>query len=358
MSTQSSADIKEKLYSDSSVGMNIHKCPNCGGETEFDVKEQKVSCQYCGSTFEIAATGNVSECEINDLLANASVWSEVDVYQCATCGAKQIISKQDVAHECSFCGTTHIMKTEEMPGLKPQGVVPFKMPVENIAQYAEKWVKSRFWAPRAFKKSAIPENIHGVYNPVFTFDCDTKSTYTGRLGERIQTGKESHIRYFKVNGNIDVRYDDLLVQASSNITTKTLTSISPFSTNTAPLYKEDYLRGFKASTYNKDGKKCWNEGQDLMRADIRKRILSRYRYDVVDYLNTDTAFLKQKYKYVLVPVYVGHHTYRGKLYNFYVNGETGKVGGKTPVSIFKVAVAVILGLLFVAGIVYFAAFVE
>lgn len=353
-SPQKKKTIDEKLYSDESVATSIQKCPNCGGETVFDAKLQKTRCLYCGGTFDIANESTVTEQDIDGLLTQATVWKEADVYRCQTCGAKQIISKQDVAHTCPFCGTSHIIKTEELPGLKPQGVVPFKMPVEKVAECALKWVKKRFFAPRAFKQSAKPENIHGVYNPVFTFDSETKSSYEGRLGETVRTDKGSHTRYFHVSGNIDVNFDDLLVQASSAITTTTLNKISPFSTNTAPAYTDKYLRGFKASTYNKDGKACWEEGKDLMSAQIERKILSRYHYDTKDYLNVKTAYLKQKYKYVLVPVYVGHHTYKGKLYNFYVNGENGKVTGKTPLSPFKVTLAVILGILFVAGVVFLA----
>lgn len=344
--------IEEKLYSDESVGMTIQKCPNCGGETVFDAKSQKTKCLYCGGTFDISSDGVASEQDIDSLLTQATVWKDADVYSCQTCGARQIISKQDVAQVCPFCGTTHIIKTEELPGLKPQGVVPFKMPIEQVASCAQKWVRKRFFAPRAFKKSATPENIHGVYNPVFTFDTETKSTYEGRLGKTVRTDKGSYTKYFHVSGDINVNFDDFLVQASSSITTSTLTKIAPFSTNNAPVFTDKYLRGFKASTYNKDGKKCWEEGKDLMGDKIESKILSRYTYDVKDYLNVKTAFLKQKYKYLLVPVYVGHHTYKGKLYNFYVNGENGKVTGKTPLSPLKVTLAVIFGILFVAGIIF------
>lgn len=350
--------IEEKLFSDDSVATSIQKCPNCGGETVFDVKSQKTKCLYCGGSFDISVTQQVTEQDMESLLTQATVWKEADVYRCQTCGAKQIISKQDVAHECPFCGTTHIVKTEELAGLKPQGVVPFKMPAEKVANCALKWVKKRFFAPLAFKKSAVPENIHGVYNPVFTFDTETHSTYHGRLGRRTHVGKETHTHYFDVSGEIDVKFDDFLVQASSSITTATLKKISPFSTNDAPVYTDKYLRGFKASTYNKDGKACWEEGKDLMGASIEKKILSRYDYDVKQYLKVNTAFLKQKYKYILVPVYVGHHTYKGKLYNFYVNGENGKVTGKTPVSPIKVTILVILSILFIVGVCFLSRYLS
>ena len=42
------------------------------------------------------------------------------------------------------------------------------------------------------------------------------------------------------------------------------------------------------------------------------------------------------YKYVLLPVYVGHTEYKGERYQLFVNGQTGKVYGKTPKSKWKI----------------------
>ena len=53
----------------------------------------------------------------------------------------------------------------------------------------------------------------------------------------------------------------------------------------------------------------------------------------------------------MLPVYVGNYNFNKKLYNFYVNGDTGKVWGKTPKSPLKIAIAVLLGIALVAGIV-------
>ncbi len=350
---------EEKLYSDDNVETTVYRCENCGGEAIFDAKSQKMICQYCGSKFDLPESGKVVEKDLSDLISNAKVWQEAEVYQCKSCGAKEIISNQDVTHECPFCGTNNIVKTEELAGLKPQGIVPFKLENTRASQIALNWAKKKFYAPRAFKKSAKPENIKGVYNPVFTFDTETKSTYTGQLGKNYTTthvvnGRPVttvHTRYFSISGKQDLNFDDYIVQASSNIPNATLVSISPFTTNGAPTYNQDYLRGYSASTYNKDGATCWRECQTSMKKDIERKILSRYDYDVKSYLNVNTAFLKQKYKYVLVPVYVGHYKYKNKLYNFYINGENGRITGKTPVSKLKVFWTVMLVLAIIAGIV-------
>ncbi len=358
MSETTQDELNEKLYSDDKIGTTTYKCPNCGGEAEFDAKTQKMHCLYCDSFFEISQDGTVTENELSELLKDATVWSDAEVYQCKSCGAKEILDNQEVAMTCPFCGTSNIVKTEELPGLKPHGVVTFRVDKEKASTIALNWAKRKFYAPRDFKKSATPENIHGVYNPVFTFDADTDNTYSGRLGKNYTTttiinGRPVttvHTRYFDVSGRQEIKFDDFIVQASSNISLDNIRAIEPFKTNDAPKYKTDYLRGYSASTYNKSGAQCWDECKDLMAKRIEQKILSKYDYDVKSYLNVKTAYLKQKYKYILVPVYVGHYTYRNKLYNFYINGESGRITGKTPVSAWKVFFTVLFCIAIVAGI--------
>lgn len=351
--------VEEKLYSDDNIGITTYKCPNCGGDAVFDARAQKMHCLYCGSFFEIKNEEKVVEKDLSELLSTAKVWDEAEVYQCSTCGAKEILDKQEVASVCPFCGTRNIVKIEELPGLKPQGVVPFKVDKEKASKISTNWARRKYYAPRAFKKSALPENLHGVYNPVFTFDLETRSTYNGKLGKNYTTthiinGRpvtQVHTRYFNVSGTQDVNFDDYIVQATSNMSTADIKAISPFPTNGAPAYRPEYLRGYSASTYNKDGAKCYDECKDLIKTDIERQILRRYDYDVKSYLDVKTAILKQKYKYILVPVYVGHYRYKGKLYNFYINGDTGKITGKTPISPWKVLLTVLVCLAIVAGIV-------
>ena len=146
-------------------------------------------------------------------------------------------------------------------------------------------------------------------------------------------------------------FDDLLVQASSTIPNNIIKSIEPFPTKKAMAYSTEYLRGYSASTYNKSGEECWKECKTTMHQRIESAILKRYDYDVKVSLSIDTKYLNSQYKYVLVPVYVGHYTYKQKLYNFYINGYSGRIGGKTPVSKLKVGLTVLLSLLLIAGIV-------
>ncbi len=361
------SDVEKKLYSDDNIDVTTFKCPNCGGGSVFDAKTQKLKCLYCGSLFDIPdQTGVVTpERQLEELLDKGEVWKEAEVYQCQSCGAKEIIENQRVSHVCPFCGTKNVVKIEELPGIKPQGIVPFKIDKKMAGQSAKKYVKGKLYAPSKFKKSVKPENIHGIYNPLFTFDCQTSSSYYGKLGKnyvinRIVNGKvisETRTKVFHVSGTYQEIFDDFVVQASSKIPSEIIASLQPFSTRKAVDYKPEYLLGYGANTYDKDGQSCWQESKSMMQNRIEGSILKKYDYDIKYSLNVNTDFSHEMYKYILVPIYVGHYKYKNKLYNFFVNGENGKVAGKTPVSAGKVTLTVFIVLLIlgiIALLYYFA----
>ena len=57
-------------------------------------------------------------------------------------------------------------------------------------------------------------------------------------------------------------------------------------------------------------------------------------------LQVQTEFSEVGYKGALLPVWIAAYQYGGKTYRFLVNGATGKVAGKAPVSWPKILIAV------------------
>ena len=320
---------EEKLYLDNKLETQQYKCPNCGGTSVFSPTEQKLKCEYCGTVFDIPNQTSVSEHELEELLKGAKNWTEAQVVKCASCGGKQIVNNNEISLICSFCGATNIVETNELPGITPHGVVPFKIERDNTINFIKKWAKNKFFAPSSFKNSIEPKNIHGVYAPVFTFDAKTQTSYSGSLYNTYTTTHtdsqgRTHTRTHK-----------------KNINDKFLYNLQPFPTNTAKTYNTQYLTGFSALTYSKDGKQCWQEGINVMENQIRRSILNGYSYDGINYYSQNTKILSSSYKFVLVPIYIGHYYFKEKTYYFYVNGHSGKVYGKTPLSPIKITLFVL-----------------
>lgn len=352
------------------VDTEIVKCPGCGSNMVFDPDGQTLLCEHCGTKKKLE---NVIQAKEQDLLTalaeNGEKWDkkETVVFSCDNCGAKVVLSSGETAKSCPFCGTAHVQKTEELAGLKPNALIPFQFAEEKAVNFSKIWARKRLFAPRKFKKTLSADNVKGVYTPCFTFDSKTTSYYVGRIGDRhtrtVGSGKnrrvETYIVWRNIKGTFYDGFDDVLITAGSKFDQDKLDKIAPYSTNEGREYEGKYLLGFMAYHYDHELPACWNSAKSKMDAMIRQHILKQYHYDVLDYLNVSTTHEQVTYKYVMLPVYVGNYKYKKKLYNFFVNGSTGKVTGKTPVSPWRVLAAVFLGLAAVAGIaalLYFGGF--
>lgn len=338
------------------------KCPSCGAELVFSPSDSKLKCPFCQSEISIDFSRKAKELDFSKIFEKNNDWAdETCVYQCKNCGVKEIVSKNEIAKNCSFCGTPNVVKTDELSGLRPNAVVPFKLDKEQAAQAVITWAKKRFYTVRSFKKSVKPEDMNGLYEPAFTFDSDTETHYSGVLGKyhtktkRVngKTVTTRELRYFSISGTYNCAFDDVLIEASSNINQGSIDKLKPFNTNDSQEYNETFLLGFRASQYSKEPLTCWDEAVRIIDTTVKNKILHQYSYDVVKSYSSSTDYYNKSYKYILLPLYLGFCAYRNKHYNFYVNGKSGKVTGKTPISAIKVSITVFVILAIIVGIFLF-----
>ncbi len=339
---------------------NVKKCPSCSGEMKFNPETQKLSCQYCGSAESFDSEQTIEK-NFDDIMKQPGEWhAETVVYQCTNCSAREVISKKDIALECSYCGATNIIKTEELPGMRPDSVLPFLLNIKEATKKAVQWLRRGFFTPNAYKRNARSHAIHGVYYPTFTFDTNTFSSYTGvRVVQQAYTTRvngQTVTRYverrYPISGKVDKWFDDILVPASSEIPSDMVMRMKPFKTNEARKYKQEFLYGYIASQYTQNGLMCWGNAK----AQVHDYVMGVIRrlYGRVESVSISTSYNDIKYKYVLLPIYVGHSEYREKRYNYYLNGQTGKVSGKRPISGWKVFFTTLGSILLIGGAITLA----
>ncbi len=353
-SLNNSADIEEQVDAESV------KCSSCGSNMVFQPESQMLFCEHCGTKVSFAKGERAEELDIRTALNDGRDWSKDStvVFECENCNAKVVLQKSETAKSCPFCGTAHVKKTEELAGLKPNALIPFLIGEQKAVELSKTWAKKRFFAPTNFKKNLTADNVKGVYMPSFTFDSQTTSYYEGRIGvtrtRTVGSGKnrrvETYVVWRNIRGTFNCAYDDILITSGSKFSQKELNKISPYQTNDGKVYEENYMLGFMAYHYDKELSDCWQSAKSVINADIRRGILLQYHYDRVAYLNVSTAHNNVTYKYVMLPVYVGHFSHKKKIYNFYVNGSTGKVNGKTPKSIWKILGTVFVGIAVAVGV--------
>lgn len=127
--------------------------------------------------------------------------------------------------------------------------------------------------------------------------------------------------------------------------------IEPFDTENNVAYKPEYIAGFASERYSVGLKAAWEKAKNFIKSrllsHITAKIKKEHHADRVDSVNVKTAYRNITYKYLMLPVWMSSFVYKGRVYQFMVNGQTGKVSGKAPVSPLRVAIAVFIGVVIV-----------
>ena len=353
-------DVK---FEEANKNTSDYRCPSCGAPVKYSPEKGVLMCDYCNTEVEVEKILSRVEFDLDEGKLDDSSWShETKIIHCDNCGANNVYNSNEISMTCPFCGSNQVVETNELAGIKPHRVIPFKQSNLNINENYHNWLKKKFFAPRKIKKEIPNLIINGVYLPIWTFDSDTMSFYSGKLGKRytrtVGSGKNrrtvTEIRYFHVSGSRAVKFDDLIINAGSKISQEEINQIAPFDTNNSFDYESGFLAGYSSEHYVLRLNKGWDNAKVKMDPVIRREILRRYNYDVVSYLNVNTSYNNVKYKYVLIPIWIGLYKYNNKNFRFIANGETGKVTGKAPVSPVKVTIvsflSIILALLLILWI--------
>lgn len=333
------------------VSSEEYKCPECGASMQYNPTTKSLNCDYCGSNIVIHETISNVEFDFDDTLEVDFSWQQqTHIIRCKGCGAENVISKKEISSICPFCGSKQVVELDDIAGVKPNRVIPFKIDQNNAVENYKKYIKGKLFVPSYVKKMNLELVINGVYIPVWTYDTNTKSSYRGRLGKHytvtVGSGKNrrtvTRTRWFFVSGYKDVDFDDIIINAGKSVEQSELNQILPFDTNNAAIFDESFLAGFKAEHYSKNLKNGFIDAKNQMKPIIKRKILNGYIYDVVDYMNITTNYDNVKYKYAMLPIWFGIFKHQNKSYRFLVNGENGKVTGKYPISILRVAIFILI----------------
>lgn len=322
----------------------IQKCKNCDGEMVFDAANKSLVCKKCGYTATVYNNTTSAEKSFQGLLLRAPVWQkEAAVYCCDQCGAKTVITKNDFSIVCDYCGAKSV-KTNEIPGLRPDTVVLFGISPEVATKNVKQWLGECFFVPNDFKRMLKNRQLSGVYFPAFSFDARVSTrysaigTYSKELTRKINGSytTESHTIRRPLEGTDEHVFNELLVLANQDISPEVLKKIEPFDTEHGQVFKQEYLAGFNVAQSTKEPMQTWQEAKKTIASVIENKITTSYSGIKLEGLKMEVDISNIMYKYLLFPVYVANTEYKGKKYEILVNGQTGKVYGKTPKSRWKI----------------------
>ena len=355
-------------------------CTRCGADLRFVPGTESMACDHCGNEERIEDGilwdgSALKELDFQAAIANALPESEIEatrILSCPNCGAQVEFDPDTHSAECPFCATPVVTDTGMHRHIKPRGLLPFGLREDDARDAMNRWLGRLWFAPSGLSDYARSgRRLQGIYVPYWTFDADTRTEYSGQRGDiyhesqtRMVTvnGKRQRqqvqvqkVRWRPRSGRVSRFFDDVLVLASRALPKEYTDALGPWDLSVLEPYRPEYLAGFRAEGYTVELQDGYTDARDYM----DRMILRDVRFDIggdrqrIDRIDTEVGRIT--FKHVLLPIWVAAYKYRRKTYRFVVNGRTGVVRGERPYSVWKIAAAVIAGLILAAGIGYLVA---
>ncbi|MBX3096623.1 MAG: hypothetical protein KF812_07155 [Fimbriimonadaceae bacterium] len=346
-------------------------CVQCGADLQYAPGTTHMRCPYCGTEQAIAPpTMTVEERDMLQAMVLERTRTAVEtdnVVHCNSCAAEFVLPPTIESTNCPFCGSNVVVEAKPESRILPDAVLPFVVDQKGMRDRYRQWIGSRFWAPNDLKKRSLQKNeVQGIYVPFWTYDALTRTDYTGMRGEdyyetetyrdsngNTQTRTVTKTRWYPAAGRVEVNFDDVLVIGTTHLPPKYADNMRTWRLDQLTPYNASFLSGFSGLRYDINLEQGYTMAQRKMEPPIDQAI----RYDIggdrQQITSKHTEYFNITFKHVLLPIWSGAYRYKGRVWHFFVNGQTGEVQGEAPVSAWKVALAVLLGLILIGTFIYF-----
>ncbi len=357
-------------------------CPNCYADLKYDPSQHLFTCEYCKSAFNEAEVTDFQrrymeteqqysgyndgqmppEPDMSDAerREREQFNEETQLYSCPSCGAEIISDSNTAAAFCFYCHNPVILKGRVDGMYRPSMVLPFDFNKDKAVEYYKNWAKSKWFIPKDLVSSVQIEKLTGLYVPFWVARSSTSSRVEA-IGVNTRSWTSGQYRYtetkrYRVVREATINYEGVPADGSQKIDDTLMEAIEPFDYSQARPFNMAYLSGFYADKYDVDKEQVLpriqqrmytNNGQMLDSTTSYQSLTQRRQFDRTDTLSWD---------YMMLPVWFMTFDYKGRLWEYAVNGQSGKVAGELPVSKGKLAAFCVLIAILAALAVFFGGY--
>lgn len=338
------------------------RCQGCGGVVHYDPEVSCLRCKHCATQAPVpaATTRGPREVGLREGLRGAprGYGTETLRVECGSCGATVCLSPEERATSCTYCASPAVVTKPPDPELlQPESMIPFSVSQPRATAGFEGWLRGLWFRPGDLRHQARVEGVRGVYLPYWTFDADLESHWEAERGDHYyetehyteeengetvsRTREVQHTRWRPARGTRRDRHDDVLVCASRGVRVDLAQKLCTFDTKRLVAYSPGYIQGWRAEAYALDLHDAWGKAKETIEGEQQARCARDIGGDTHRGLAVRNTFRRETFKHVLLPLFVLAYRYNGRPYQVLVNGQTGEVVGKAPLSVWKVMALVI-----------------
>lgn len=351
--------------------MQKFNCKTCGAELYWDSEANCLKCEYCDSEYQVSdfesteteqqtlgAQLEIEEPQSAEEYAKATDDSELEdlvVYQCSHCKAEIVTARSTVATTCAFCGRAISITNKLVNGFKPDAIIPFEINEKEAKDIYKKYIKSTFLTPKEFGTESVLKKMKGIYVPFWlhSFESDTRATIYCENITSHRSGDDKVIDHDMYQVTVEAKgsFKDIPTDGLKHLDDTLMDAIEPFDYSKLTGFNPAYMAGYYAEEYNENDKVTRERAKDRAAQTMKSQMEQEAgMYAVKQLRSYDEDLSEINAKYAMLPVWLLNVTYKEKEYLYAINGETGKIVGKLPVSVQKLLFAI--GMSLVGGYLF------
>ncbi|ATB51431.1 hypothetical protein [Corallococcus macrosporus] len=281
--------------------------------------------------------------------------------ECQSCGARLVLEPALRTTRCPYCAAPAVVERPPVPGVpEPVFALGFALTHTAAQEHVARWLRSRSRFTRSGIRSAAPGEVRGVYVPAYLYSVLAQARYRASIGENYQETEtyavtdedgKTHLRtrtvtrveWRPLEGELASYVADVLVTASKGLENAELEALEPFDLRGLARYTPALISGWVAEEPSLTLARCQaqarSEAVDRVRGLLSRFMPGDSHKDLVHQSRLDWEALDV----CLLPVWVLAVKYAEDAppLRVLVNGQTGAVHGKAPISPWKVLAAVV-----------------
>lgn len=307
----------------------MYECPNCAGNLKFDIHQQKLHCEHCGTLLDPYDISKERDAEEH------SDEYEVTIFTCPQCGGELISEDTTAATFCSFCGSATILDSRVSKERRPAHIIPFSKTKEDCKKAYAQMMHRAIFAPNEYKDPENIEKFRGIYMPYWVYSFEKNGPVTMAASKSYRRGDYVYTNHYDLDCTIDASYKGLTFDASSSFADNLSEAIAPFDLRQGKEFAPTFLSGFYADTNDVKKYVYEDNAEELVIEDASDR-LSRApgcgRYSISNYaLERAVTPTKTTSELAMFPVWFLSYRNGDRVSYAVVNGQTGKVAAEIPV---------------------------
>jgi predicted RNA-binding Zn-ribbon protein involved in translation (DUF1610 family) len=355
----------------------VLRCANCGGVLEYSAELNKMVCSFCGNSYtidelnqkEVEEEKNVEKPaqpqpanSENRIVTGPSIFTlknssgfasdevgdyntilkkkneekakeesrmhasvKMQIMRCTACGAELAVNGTETSTFCAYCGQATVVQDRVDDYLKPDYIIPFKVPRDDAEKIIRTQLNKGFFVPKGIKDFEV-EKIRGIYVPFWLFDMHYSDRQFYKYSKKQGKTTVTRYEYFEAK----TFFKQLTLDASLNLNDDSSARLEPYDMRQLEEFDMAYLSGYYSDRF--DVGVADITGNAVLRAGelFNEQAMKEIKHKTGKLVKQDPDFNVSKTEYALLPAWFLSFKYDDKPYTILVNGQTGKMVGAVP----------------------------